>query len=103
MTRFEGKFYASGRTPLEIRSRWEYCEPVAQHPAKKSVDCKAGKRSQMDVRPIIDRYFQRLVKTGWVLEPEAACEMRRCAQEPNWPLPDSLRQCDGLQTDDGTV
>lgn len=91
LTTFEGKFYAAGCTPPEIHSQWEYCESVAQHLAKKSIECKAGKRSHMDEPAIIDQYFERLVKTGWVSEPEAVWTMRRCAELLNWPLPDSLK------------
>lgn len=103
LTRYEGRFYAAGCTPPEVHSQWEYCESVAQHLAKKSIECKAGKRSHMDEAAIIEQYFERLVKTGWVSEAEAAWTMRRCAHVLKWPLPDSLGQFDGPQADGGTL
>ena len=68
-TRYEGKFYEARCTPLEINSQWEYCSAVAQHLARKSIEYKAGKRSHMDEPAIPDRNFERMVKTGWVLDP----------------------------------
>ena len=90
LARFEGKFYASGSTSPEVHHQWKYCETVAKQLAKKSVECKAGKRAHMEEATILDQYYMRLLKTGWVSDDEAFWTMRRCAMLLNWSLPDSL-------------
>lgn len=94
VTRYEGKFYETGCTPPEIYARWEYCESIAQHLVKKSIECKAGKRSHMDEPAILAQYYERLVKTGWVSDAEAVWTMRRCASVLQWPLPSAIRPLD---------
>ena len=90
VTQYEGKYYPTGCTPPEVHASYEYCESVAQHLAKKSIESKAGKRSEMTEEAILDQYYVRLVGTGWVSAAEAIWTMKRCASVLSWPLPKSV-------------
>lgn len=83
----KGKFYVPGGTPPELFDRWEICEDLAQHLAVKSTECKAGKRSHMSEKEILDQYCVRLLKTGWGSDAEMKWVIRRTAELLGWAVP----------------
>jgi hypothetical protein len=92
LVEYDGKFYYPGATPPEVWQRWDVCEDLAQQFSRKCLESKAGKRSRMSEEAIIQQYYERLLKTSWVSEPEGAWVMRRAAQLVGWPLPDRLKE-----------
>lgn len=89
MNCYRGRFYSPGCSPPELIERWSACEDIAQQLAVKSVESKAGKRSDMSETEILDQYLPRLIATGWVSEPEAKWVMRRTAELIGWQVPPS--------------
>lgn len=89
MTSYQGRFYAPGCTPPELRERWDVCEDLAQQLAVKSRESKDGKRAHMTETQMLDQYLPRLIATNWTSEAEARWVMRRVAALLNWPVPES--------------
>lgn len=93
LARFERKYYAPGCTPPEINERWRRCETIAEHLRVKSLESKAGKRSNMSEMQILEQYLVRLVATGWVSAPEARWTIRRSAELlGGWPVPPNAQE-----------
>lgn len=92
LTSFRGRFYTAGCAPPEIWERWDACEDWVQNLRVKSLESKAGKRSDMSEPEILDQYLQRLLKTGWRSDAEVRWIIRRVAGLLQWPLPDSARE-----------
>lgn len=93
-TEHNGRFYSAGCSPPELHERWAVCEDLAQQLARKSVESKAGKRSQLSEVEILAQYLPRLIATRWTSETEARWVIRRTAQILRWPVPKSA-QVDG--------
>lgn len=95
LVEYNGRYYYPGATPPEVWQRWDVCEDLAQQFSRKCVESKAGKRSHMAPEDIVEQYLERLLKTGWVSEPEGHWVMRRAAELIHWPLPNCLQSPPG--------
>lgn len=88
VVRFGLKLYATGCTPPELNKRWHLCETIKEALRVKSLESKAGKRSHISEREILEQYLVRLSATGWVSAPEARWTIRRTAELlGGWPIP----------------
>jgi len=85
LTEFKGKFYPPGTTPPERFQRWDVCEDLARQFSKKSLESKAGKRAHMSEIEILEQYYERLLKTGWVSDAEGVWVIHRVAAMLSWP------------------
>lgn len=86
---YEGRFYAQGGTPPELRNRWDICEDLAQQFVVKATESKAGKRAHMSEAEILDQYCLRTFKMGWGSDDEMRWVIRRTATILGWPVPAS--------------
>ncbi len=84
LTEFEGKFCSPGTSPLERFQRWDICEDLARQFSEKSLQSKAGKRSHMSEIEILQQYYDRLLKTGWVSDAEGVWVIHRVAAMLSW-------------------
>lgn len=92
MTQYKGRFYSPGCTPPELWERWDVCEDLAKQLSEKSIESKAGKRSQMSEIEILDQYLPRLIATKWTSEQEARWVIRRVAVMLGWPVPQAAQE-----------
>lgn len=54
LTRYRGRFYASGCTPPEVWQRRDNCDDLAQQLYRKSIESKRRKRVHMDESVILE-------------------------------------------------
>lgn len=85
LTEFNGKFYSPGTSPPERFQRWDICEDLARQFSEKSLESKAGKRAHMSELEILQQYYERLLKTGWVSGAEGVWVIHRVANMLSWP------------------
>lgn len=89
MTKYQGRFYLPGSSPLELYEQWVICEEYASQLVDRSIESKAGRRAHMSEQEILEQYCVRFIATGWVPAPQARWVIRRVAQLLNWPAPTS--------------
>jgi hypothetical protein len=82
---FDGKFYSPGTSPPERFQRWDVCEDLARQLSEKSLESKAGKRAHMSEVEILQQYYDRLLKTGWVSNAEGVWVIHRVSTLLSWP------------------
>lgn len=85
LTEYEGKFYTLGTSPPERFQRWDICEDLARQLSEKSLESKAGKRAHMSENEILQQYYDRLEKTGWVIDTEGVWVIHRVSAILSWP------------------
>ncbi|MCH8618041.1 hypothetical protein [Undibacterium sp. TS12] len=85
LTEYEGKFYSPGTSPPERFQRWDICEDLARQFSEKSLESKAGKRAHMSETEILQQYYARLLKTGWVSDAEGVWVIHRVSAILSWP------------------
>jgi hypothetical protein len=92
LVKFEGKFYAPGCTPPELRRRWYICEDLAQQFVEKCKESKTGKRKHMTEVEILEQYCVRSMKMPWGSAAEMRWVSRRTASILGWPVAPSARE-----------
>lgn len=85
LTEYDGKFYSPGTSPPERFQRWDICEDLARQFSEKCLESKAGKRAHMSETEILQQYYARLLKTGWVSDAEGSWVIHRVSAIISWP------------------
>ncbi|MCU6434625.1 hypothetical protein LPB67_12670 [Undibacterium sp. Jales W-56] len=84
LTEHDGKFYPLGTSPQERFQRWEICDDLVRQFSEKSLGSKTGKRAHMSEVEILQQYYERLLKIGWVSDAESVWVINSVSDLLSW-------------------
>lgn len=95
-TRYGGKYYPVGSSPVEVFERWYACEDYAHRLTAAAKVAIAGKASHLTEVELLGKYIPQIIATRSASVAETRWIIRRTANILGWPVPDEALEVKGV-------